>query len=88
MKKKWQEVSKRDFAIKVAFKENDVRFTLYDRNDKKLFEAKRNYPCTDDVFNSGVNECSDYADEQCGNNGEFTYVYNPYWGQCKDVMVG
>lgn len=88
MTKKWQDVKKCNFAIKVQFKEDDVTFTLYDRNDKRLYASKCLYPCTDEKFIACVNACYDYADEHCGNNDEFIYVHNPYWMQCNDIMVG
>lgn len=88
MKKKWQEVHKCNFAIKVSFKENDVLFVLYDRNDKKLFTAKSDYPCTDEKFNACVGACEGYANGCCNNNDEWIYVHNPYWMQCANIIVG
>lgn len=88
MKKKWQEKQNCFLAIKVVFNDNDVQFKLYDRFDRVLFVAKRSYPCTDDVFNDGVDACYDYANKNLGNDDNFIYVHNPYWMQCKDIMVG
>lgn len=86
MKKKWQEVKKCNFAIKVSFMENCIKFTLYDRNDRKLFLASHRYPCTPEVYNSCVNKCYECANEQ-GNNDEWIYVHNPYEMRCKDILI-
>lgn len=88
MKKKWQEIKKCNFAIKVTFDDDSISFRLYDRNDHCLRHSTMVYPMTEEIICKHLQDMYSWADKHCGNNGEWIYVHNPYWMECRDIIVG
>lgn len=87
MKKKWQDVKKCKFAIKVCFNDEDVAFKLYDRKNCCLREITASYPMANEKFYIYIQDMYSWANKHADNNDERIYIHNPYWLECKDIAI-